>query len=60
MLPTPQININITNKILMAPGRVINGEDLKVLVLERMKTWQNPYNSTVEVRLTESLRPIET
>eukprot|EP00973_Karenia_brevis_P045452 6295728-Karenia_brevis.AAC.1 len=48
MLPTPQINITIAGKIHMAPGRTIPGRDLMSLVGERMKTWQNPYNSQIQ------------
>eukprot|EP00973_Karenia_brevis_P007261 984510-Karenia_brevis.AAC.1 len=59
-LPTPQLTITIANKIMMAPGKTIDGGELKTIVMERMKTWQNPYASRVDVRLAESMKPIET
>eukprot|EP00973_Karenia_brevis_P093371 12417035-Karenia_brevis.AAC.1 len=45
MLPTPQITITVAEKIQMAPGRVLPGNELLVVIRDRTKSWQNPHNS---------------
>eukprot|EP00973_Karenia_brevis_P003745 518173-Karenia_brevis.AAC.1 len=48
MLPTPLLTIKVPEQLQMAHGRRIAGSELKILLDERMKTWQNPFLSTVE------------
>eukprot|EP00973_Karenia_brevis_P009586 1294301-Karenia_brevis.AAC.1 len=61
MLPTPTLTIRVPEQLQMAHGRRVSGSELKVLLDERMQTWQTPYLSTVEVIITtEQLSEIET
>eukprot|EP00973_Karenia_brevis_P017463 2395807-Karenia_brevis.AAC.1 len=61
MLPTPVLTLRIPEQLQMAHGRRVPGAELKALLEERMKTWLNPYLSSVVIQVTaESMNEIET
>eukprot|EP00973_Karenia_brevis_P005934 807448-Karenia_brevis.AAC.1 len=45
LLPTPLLTIKVHQQLQMAHGKKVDGRELKTLLDERMKTWQNPYLS---------------